>query len=239
MGPEPIQCQAPSPLRLDLPWHFRSVFLQNLFPGCKKLEQFFAQSVFSGTHLRHNLLDKLLGLMVSMSTAVRETYVAGRRGETFSAVASSGHSSWFTWVILEERTTMQSMFIPSSPLCDNGVINAKWSTRQEGHVLWTCCCNYWCPQWTKQKWPWQPGAAPGNPKDTRERIKTQRVLRKNVYPICWTAAMLVNETLLTDLLGPWWLLSLLYRLLGFLSLLSLTCGLQRGANQVAVLMGYT
>lgn len=39
------------------------------------LEQFLSQSLFSGTHLRHNL-SKLLGLMVTMMTVVRETYVA-------------------------------------------------------------------------------------------------------------------------------------------------------------------
>jgi len=45
--------------------------------NCKKLEQFLAQSLFSCTHPRHNLLNKLLGLMVTTSTVVRETYVAG------------------------------------------------------------------------------------------------------------------------------------------------------------------
>ena len=60
---------------------------------CKKLEQFLAQSSFSGTHPKHNLLDKLLGLMVTISTVVREIYGAGRPGETFPAVASFGHSS--------------------------------------------------------------------------------------------------------------------------------------------------
>lgn len=39
----------------------------------EKLEQLLAQNLFSNTDLKHNLLDKLLGLMVTMSRVVRET----------------------------------------------------------------------------------------------------------------------------------------------------------------------
>lgn len=60
---------------------------------CKKLEQFLSQSLFRSTYPKHNLLDKLLGLVVTMITAVRETHVAGQLGETFLVVASIGHSS--------------------------------------------------------------------------------------------------------------------------------------------------
>lgn len=39
----------------------------------EKLELFLAQSLFNNTYLRHNLLDKILELMVTMSRVVRET----------------------------------------------------------------------------------------------------------------------------------------------------------------------
>lgn len=49
----------------------------------EKLEQLLAQNLFSNTDLKHNLLDKLLGLMVTMSRVVRETQTVMHPGKTF------------------------------------------------------------------------------------------------------------------------------------------------------------
>lgn len=42
--------------------------------------------MFSSTHLRHNLIDKLLGLMVTMSVAVREMCCWETRRNLFSCL---------------------------------------------------------------------------------------------------------------------------------------------------------
>jgi len=66
------------------------VLWANKLWGCEKLEQFLAQSLFSSTHPRHNLLNKLLGLMIIVSSAVRETYATGQSEETIFGCCSFG-----------------------------------------------------------------------------------------------------------------------------------------------------
>lgn len=47
----------------------------------------------------------------------------GNQVEPLSAVAPFGHSSCLMGAVSKERTTVQSVCIPSSPLCDNCVIS--------------------------------------------------------------------------------------------------------------------
>lgn len=160
--------------------------------------------------------------MVTMNTAVRETYVAGQTGENSSAVASFGHSSWHMGVISEERTTMPSMCIPSSPPYNNCIINC-WLPNRRGmyyrHSADPDEQNINAPDkqskpwWAKQKYPWQPTAALGNHKEDKnpKSSKTEWVSpplncscagQQNV-PDHLAASIWTNETLL----DPWWWLS--------------------------------
>lgn len=57
---------------------------------CEKLKIFLSQSLFSSTHPRYNLLDRLLWLMVNMSTVVREMDVLVIRRNHFQLCGKCG-----------------------------------------------------------------------------------------------------------------------------------------------------
>jgi len=163
--------------------------------------------------------------MVTVGTVVREAYAAGWPGETFLAVAYLGHSGWLLRAISEERTTMQSVCIPSSPPCDNCIINC-WLPDRKGMYYGHAVPTTTAPDE-------QNRSSSDNQKDAMERIKTWRVLRKSVYPLHQTAAMQVNKMSLSNLLSPYGPVRcccitggdypcFVNRLLGLISLLSLT-----------------
>jgi len=88
----------------------------------------------------------------------------GDQENPFSVVAPSGHSSWLMGVILEDRITMQSVHIPSSPPCDNYMINCLLPNGRGTYYRHAVAsdeqntstadnyCHLW---WTKHKSFWQ------------------------------------------------------------------------------------
>lgn len=178
--------------------------------------------------------------MVNVSTAVRETCMAGRRGETFSAVASFGHSGWLTGVGSGKRTTMQSVpNIPSSPLCDNCMIICHLPNGKGvyyGYAVSTTIASneQHRSDLGNQLMPLAAKRTPGRglkPEEFWARVYT---LSTELQP-CRSSRHRWPTSWIPGGCYPCFVKCLL----GFLSLLSLTCGLQGGANQVAELMGYT
>lgn len=165
-------------------------------------------SFFIGTHLRHNLL---LGLILTMSTLVRETYVAGQPGETNFGC----YSFWpFKLTYMGYLGGEDHHAVNAYLLAYHATITSSTADYPMGGP---CTITCYCPWQTKHKCPWQLKEALTNQTEVPLTInrcpwqttrhygedKIPEFQGRAEYPIHWTAAKQVNEMSLTDLLLPY------------------------------------